>query len=227
MSSSVRREMPDDFDTALLKLKEALLGMGGRVEQMIEQAAWALLTRDPNLASEVKAADRRVNEAEIEIDGMCLAILMRSQPTGSDLRFVTRALKMVTDIERIGDLAVNLARQATVLAELRRPDLPVHTAIEHMAKVVRSMLADALDAFVERDTVLARAVIEHDDEVDALHDRVCKDVLARMLAHPEELAVGLRVLEAARFLERMGDHSTNLAEQVVFLVQAEDIRHPV
>jgi phosphate transport system protein len=226
MSSSAHQQVPDDFDTQLLGLKEALLAMGGRVEQMIEQAAWALLTRDPTLAAEVKTADRRVNAAEIEIDGMCLQILAQNQPMGSDLRFVTRALNMVTDIERIGDLAVNMARQAMALAELQRPDLPVHTSIEHMAKLVRSMLADALDAFVERDTTLARAVIEQDDEVDALHDRVCKDVLARMLAHPEELAVGLRVLEAARFLERMGDHSTNLAEQVVFLVHAEDIRHP-
>ncbi len=224
--TTVRRHTHRDFDSELRALNEALLAMGGRVEQMIGQAARALFARDSKLAAEVKEADRRVNDAEIEIDGMVLRILARRQPMGSDLRFLTRALKMVTDIERIGDLAVNLARQAIGLAQLDRPDLPVHSAIERMADIVRSMLSDALDAFVERDTALARSVIERDDQLDALHDQVCEEVLARMVARPEGLAVGLRVQEAARFLERMGDHATNLAEQVVFLVRAEDIRHP-
>lgn len=225
-SSAARRHAHRDFESELRALNDALLSMGGRVEQMISQAAQSLFERDPAMANKVKQADRLVNEAEIEIDGMCLRILARRQPMGSDLRLLTRALKMVTDIERIGDLAVNLARQAIALAALERPDIPIHTAIERMADAVRSMLSDALDAFVERDPDLARAVIERDDEVDSLHDLVCEDAFERMLARPETLAVGLHVQEAAKFLERMGDHATNLAEQVVFLVQAEDIRHP-
>ena len=221
-----RRHTHRDFDSELRALNEALLSMAGRVEQMIGQAVRALFARDPAMAAAVREADRLVNAAEKEIDGLCLRILARRQPMGSDLRFLTRALKMVTDIERVGDLAVKIARQAIGLAKLDRPDLGVHPAIERMAEVVRSMLSDALDAFVERDTELARSVIERDIEVNALHDQVCQEVFARMQAEPEVLAVGLHVQEAAKFLERMGDHATNLAEQVVFLVHAEDIRHP-
>lgn len=225
-AATASRHIHRDFESELRALNEALLAMGGRVEQMIGQAARAVFERDPAVAERVREADRRVNEAEIEIDGMCLRILARRQPMGSDLRLLTRALKMVTDIERIGDLAVNLGRQASGLAAAGRPDIGVHPAIERMAEIVRSMLSDALDAFVERDTVLAHSVIERDDEVDDLHDVVCRDMFERMRNQPEALAVGMHVSEAARFLERMGDHATNLAEQVVFLVHAEDIRHP-
>lgn len=225
-SPGAKRHVHRDYESELRALKEQLLAMGGRVEQMIGQAARALFARDPEMAAEVREADRLVNDAEIRIDGMVLTILARRQPMGSDLRFLTRALKMVTDIERIGDLAVNMGKQAIDLAELGSPELTVHPAIERMAEVVRSMIADALDAFVERDTELARKVIDRDDEVDELHDQVFEEIMAGMIAKPELLPVGIRVQEAARFLERMGDHATNLAEQVVFLVQAEDIRHP-
>ncbi|PRP89965.1 hypothetical protein ENSA5_69060 [Enhygromyxa salina] len=221
-----RRHTHRDFESELRALNEALLSMAGRVEQMIGQSVRALFARDVAMAHEVRETDRLVNHAEKEIDRMCLRILARRQPMGSDLRFLTRALKMVTDIERVGDLAGSLARQAIGLAKLDRPDLGVHPAIERMAELVRSMLADALDAFVERDTALAHQVIERDKEVNALHDQVCRDVFAHMQARPEVLPVGLHVQEAAKFLERMGDHATNLAEQVVFLVHAEDIRHP-
>ena len=223
--SASRRHTHRGFESDLRDLNEALLAMAGRVEQMIAQAVRALFARDPRMAAEVKRADKQVNDAEIAIDQMCLHILARRQPMGSDLRFLTRALKMVTDIERMGDLSVNLARQADGLARAGRPDLGVHPAIERMAEVVRSMLSDALDAFVDRNTELARKVIARDDEVDDLHDQICAEVLALMKAQPEVLVVGLHVTEAARFLERMGDHATNLAEQVVFLVHAQDIRH--
>jgi len=225
-AAASRRHTHRDFESELRSLNEALLSMAGRVEQMIAQAVRALFARDVAMAEEVREADRLVNDAEKQIDGMCLRILARRQPMGSDLRFLTRALKMVTDIERIGDLAVNVSRQAIGLAQLDRPDLGVHPAIERMAEIVRSMISDALDAFVERDTELARKVIARDDEVDALHHQVYEEVLARMLAHPDILPVGIHVQEAAKFLERIGDHATNLAEQVVFLVRGEDIRHP-
>ena len=227
MTVTARRHTHRDFESELRLLNESLLTMAGRVEQMIGQAARALFSGDVEAAKQVRDADRLVNQAEKQIDGMCLRILARRQPMGSDLRFLTRVLKMVTDIERIGDLAVNLARQTIELAAPGRPPLTVHPAIERMAEVVRSMIGDALDAFVERDTELARRVIARDDEVDALDDQVRQEVLARMLAKPELLAAGIHVQEAAKFLERMGDHATNLAEQVVFLVRGEDIRHPI
>jgi len=223
--SSVRRHAHRDFESELRALNEALLAMAGRVEQMIGQSVRALFDRDGAAAERVRAADRLVNDAEKEIDGMCLRILARRQPMGSDLRLLTRVLKMVTDIERMGDLAVNLSRQATGLAALGRPDIGVHPGIERMAEVVRAMLSDALDAFVERDPKRARDVIARDDEVDRLQAQICADMLERMRAQPEQLGVGLHVQEAAKYLERMGDHATNLAEQVVFLVHAEDIRH--
>jgi len=223
--AAARRHSHRGFDSELSAVNEALLAMAGRVEQMIGQAVRALCSRVQGAGTELKAADRIVNEAEMDIDRRCLGIIARRQPMGSDLRFLTRVLKMVTDIERIGDLAVNLAREADGLAAANRPDLGVHPAIERMAAVVRSMLADALDAFVARDTDLARDVVERDDQVDDLLDQICAEVLERMRADPSALMVGLHVQEAAKYLERMGDHATNLAEQVVFLVHAEDIRH--
>ena len=226
VDQAARRHSHRGFDSELRALNEALLSMAGRVEQMIGRAVRALVGRMHGVGSELKAVDRLVNEAEIDIDRMCLGILARRQPMGSDLRFLTRVLKMVTDIERIGDLAVKIARQADGLAAANRPDLGVHPAIERMAELVRSMLSDALDAFVKRDTELARSVVERDDQVDELHDQICGEVLERMRADPGALMVGLHVQEAAKFLERMGDHATNLAEQVVFLVHARDIRHP-
>lgn len=215
-----------DFETELRQLRESLLKMGGRVEQMIGEATRSLFARDVEAAAAVVIADRAVNAAEMQIDSVCLTIIARRQPMGSDLRFITRALKMVTDLERIGDLAVNVARHAIDLAELGEPDATVHPAIERMTEVVRGMVALALDAFVDRDPTLARQVIDRDDEVDELHDQVYEETLALMLAQPSRLAFGIHVIDVARFLERMGDHACNVAEQVVFLVRGEDIRHP-
>lgn len=226
MSESAPRQTPRDYESELRGLKTSLLAMGGRVEQMIGQGTRALLHRDAVGGAEVRKADKAVNDAEKDIDGMVLRILARRQPMGSDLRLLTRALKMVTDIERIGDLAVNLGKLAIDLSELTTPEMTVHPAIERMAETVRSMIADALDAFVEGDTELARKVIARDDEVDELHDQVFEEVLLGMMGKSMGVAVGIRVQEAGRLLERMGDHATNLAEQVVFLVHAEDIRHP-
>ncbi|MFV8754451.1 phosphate signaling complex protein PhoU [Nannocystaceae bacterium ST9] len=220
------RHIHRDFECELRQLKESLLKMGGRVEQMIGEATRSLLARDVEAADAVVVADRAVNDDEKQIDSLCLTMLAKRQPMGSDLRFITRALKMVTDLERIGDLAVNVARNARDLAELGEPDATVHPAIERMTEVVRELVARALDAFVDRDPELAREVIERDDEVDELHDQIYEETLAQMLADPERLAFGIRVIDSARFLERMGDHACNVAEQVVFLVRGEDIRHP-
>jgi phosphate transport system protein len=227
MPEAARRHTHRDFEGELSALNEALLAMAGRVEQMIGLAVRALFERDGAALEHVRNLDRLVNDAEIEIDGMCLRILARRQPMGSDLRLLTRVPKMVTDIERAGDLAVNLAKQAHGLAQIGRRDIGVNPAIERMAAVVRAMLADALDAFVERNPEQARDVIARDDEVDRLQAQVCTEMVERMTAQPDALGVGLHVLESARFLERIGDHATNLAEQVVFLVQAQDIRHPL
>lgn len=197
--------------------------MAGRVEQMIDTAARSFEQRDKNLLAIVIEEDRLVNVAELDIDGLCLRILALRQPMGPDLRFITQALKMVTDLERIGDLAVNLAERARDLNELGVG--PIHPGIGQMSTVVRRMVSSAIDAFIEKDVDKARAVLKLDDEVDDLYEAVFTSVLEKMREN-HEIHRGIHVQSAAKFLERMGDHATNLAEQVVFMFEGEDIRHP-
>ena len=211
------------LDAGLQGLKDQLLGMAGRVESMITEASQALLSRDRERALQVVESDRRVNRAEMDIDGVCLTLLETHHPTGKQLRFVTQSLKMVADIERIGDLAVNVAERAAELSEF--PTMPVHTAIEVMAECVREMVGEAIDSFVASDGAQARRVIDRDDEVDDAYARVFRETLDLMLEDKDRIRPGIIVQSAAKVLERIGDHATNLAEQVVFMVQGEDIRH--
>lgn len=198
--------------------------MAARVERMIELAARAMLERDGELIKQVISEDQQVNIAEIEIDDLCLRILALRQPMGPDLRFITQALKMVTDLERIGDLAVNVAERARDLNRIGGVG-PIHDGIGEMAKVVRRMVGTAIDAFVEKSVPKAKDVLDLDDKVDDLYEVVFTDVLEKMRAS-HEIHRGIHVQSAAKFLERMGDHSCNLAEQVVFMFEGEDIRHP-
>lgn len=211
------------LDAGLQGLKDKLLGMAGRVEAMITESCQALLSRDRERALQVVESDRRVNQAEMDIDDHCLFLLETHHPTGEQLRFVTQSLKMVADIERIGDLAVGVAERAAELTEF--PSMPVHTAIEVMAEGVRGMVGDAIDSFVAGDDAQARLVIDRDDEVDDAYSRVFRETLDLMRENSDRIRPGIIVQSAAKGLERIGDHATNLAEQVVFMVQGEDIRH--
>lgn len=212
------------YDEELSDLRDDLLQMAGRVEDMIHRAGRALVERDAELARETIRLDRAVNFAEVEIDEQCLQILARRQPLASDLRFVTLAMKMVTDLERIADLAVNICERAIDLSQADR--IVVHGDLPRMTETVESMVKEAIDAFVGRDSAKAMDVIRRDDEVDQLYHRVFEDSLCRMRTEPKDVHQLIHVQSVAKWLERMGDHSTNLAELVIYMVEGRDVRHP-
>lgn len=211
------------YEHELQSLRDMLLVMAGQVEQMIAHAIQALVQRDAELARRTIELDHKVNRAELAIDEMCMLILAKRQPVASDLRFVALALKMVTDIERIGDVAVNLCERAEQLTSL--PPGRLSDDIPTMAEIVRAMVRDAIDAFVEGDADKARRVLMRDDEVDELYHRVFRELLEDMRKNPESMERCIHLQSVAKFLERIGDHGTNLAEQVIFLVRGQDLRH--
>ncbi len=219
----MKRHTDREFESELHLLRERILMMAARVEEMIRNAVRALVERDSELARATIRADREVNTSEVETDELCLLILAKRQPMGSDLRFITLALKMVTDLERIGDLAVNICERAVDLNA--EPQLKPYEDIPRMAELAQSMVRDAIDAFVASDPVKARQVIERDDPVDELYRVVFRDLLALMLRDPTAIERAIHIQSVAKFLERIGDHATNLAEQVVYMVQGKDIRH--
>jgi len=197
--------------------------MAGHTEAMIANAIRALVERDVTLARRTIEVDHKVNQAEIDIDELCLVILAKRQPMGSDLRFVTLALKMVTDLERIGDLAVNICERAIDLAA--EPPLRSYDDIVRTADLVQSMVRDAIDAFVHADDLKAQDVVNRDDEVDELYHQIFRDILQMMMRETTAIQRGIHVQSVAKWLERIADHSTNLAELVVFMVNGKDIRH--
>ena len=212
-----------EYDNQLRQLRDRLLLMAGHTEAMIESAVRALVERDVTLARRTIENDHKVNQAEIDIDELCLVILAKRQPMGSDLRFLTLALKMVTDLERIGDLAVNICERAIDLSA--EPPLGNYDDILRTADLVQSMVRDAIDAFVHADDIKAQDVINRDDAVDELYHQIFRDILQLMTRDPGAIARGIHVQSVAKWLERIADHSTNLAELVVFMVNGKDIRH--
>lgn len=211
------------YAAELQEVRNRILLMAGHVESMIARSVRALGERDPALARETIAIDAEVNLAECDVDDMCLALLARWHPGAADLRFVTLALKMVTDLERIGDLAVNICERAIDLSQIQR--LRSYENIYRLADLVQPMVHDAIDAFVDGCIDGAEAVIARDDAVDALYDRVFGEILAEMHDDPASIQRGVHVQSVAKWLERMADHATNIAEQVIFMVQGEDVRH--
>jgi phosphate transport system protein len=223
MTSMTRGHTDREYEEQLQSLRERLLKMAGLVEQMIVDSVRATLEGNKNLARETIERDHSVNRLEVESDELCLLILAKRQPLASDLRFVTLSLKMVTDLERIGDLAVNICERAIDL-----PDTPEPwpwEKIERMARAVRAMIRDAIEAFVDRDVDKAQTVHARDDEVDRLYWDIFREVLDVMRKQPNMMHQGIHVQSIAKFIERMGDHGTNLAEQVVFMIKGKDIRH--
>ncbi len=217
------RHTDREYEGELSLLRERLLRMAGRVEEMIENAARAVVDRDADLARTTIALDARVNADEVEIDELCLTILARRQPMASDLRFIATSLKMVTDLERIGDLAVNISERAIELErEAPQPTIP---GIGEMAERVRGAVKAAMDAFVAKDDVAATRVIEQDDAVDELYHTTLRALLEVMRSDASAIQRGIHQQAVAKFMERIGDHATNIAEAVVFLVRGKDIRH--
>lgn len=212
-----------EYETELQKLREQILLMGAKVEDMIAGSIRALLERDSELARRMIEADHQVNRLEVETDELCLRILARRQPVASDLRFITIALKLVTDLERIGDLAVNTCERVVELNQ--EPPLKPYVDLPKMAEAARGMVRDALDAFVAADVERANRVIEADRTVDAYYAQIFRELLTYMMEDSRNIFRATRVQSIAKYLERIGDHATNLAEMVVFMVKGKDIRH--
>jgi phosphate transport system protein len=211
------------FETDLQALKNRLLNMGALVEERVHGAIQALMERNLEAADAIAHGDEEVNALQIEIDDRCLKLLALQQPMASDLRLITSAMKINADLERIGDQAVNIAETALkVIAHAPlRPVLDLH----RMAELAQKMTRDSLDAFVRRDSVLARAVLAQDDEVDLLKDQSFRVLLTYMMADPGTIERALALILISRNIEHIADHATNIAEDVIFLVEAKDVRH--
>jgi phosphate transport system protein len=212
-----------EYEAELEEIRETLLHMGAKVEEMIDASLQALVKRDSELAQRTIEADHQVNRLEIESDELCLRTLALRQPVASDLRFIASALKLVTDLERIGDLAVNICER--VLELNAEPQLKPYIDLPRMAEVAKGMIRDALDAFVKGDVRRADQVIERDKELDGLFVQVTRELLTYMMEDAHSISRGTRLQSIAKYLERVGDHATNLAEMVIFLVMRRDIRH--
>jgi phosphate transport system protein len=212
------------YEQELKDLRDLLLGMGGKVEAAIAASVRSITERDAELAQRVRANDVEVNRLEVEIDGACRRILALRQPAASDLRFITTALKIVTDLERMGDLAVNIADRAVDLAQAP-PLRPMHD-LASLADLSESQLRKALDAFVEKDVLKAEEVLKGDDLLDALYLKIFNDLLAIMMEDSRTIRRATSLMFAAKHLERFGDHAMNLAEMVIYMVRGTDVRHP-
>ncbi len=212
-----------EYDGELHKLHDQLLLMGARVEEMIANSMRALTERDSALARRMIEYDHQINRLEVEIDDLCLRILARRQPVASDLRLITTALKLVTDLERIGDACVNICERVVELN--MEPTLKPYVDLPRMAETVQAMVRDALDAFVQADPERAREVVERDRVVDAYYGQVFRELLTYMMEDPRNIYRAVRAQAIAKYLERIGDHATNLAEMVIFMVVGKDVRH--
>ena len=211
------------YERELQQLKEKILLLGGTVELMIASSMKSLLTRDSELAKSVIASDPRVDAMELEVDHLCLNLLALRQPAASDLRFITTALKIVTDLERIGDLTVNIAERSAELNQ--EPPLKPYIDIPRMASKVAGMVHQALDSFVNRNPSLAREVLGEDDDVDRLNVQLFRELLTYMIEEPKNVARALRITFIAKYLERIADHATTIAQMVIFLCEGQDVRH--
>jgi phosphate transport system protein len=215
--------MQRHFHEELEALKQTLLAMGGLVEDQIRRVMRALTERDDALAQDVIDRDRQVNAYDVEVDETCVNLLALHQPAAGDLRFITTAMKIVTDLERIGDQAVNIAQRALELN--REPQLKPYIDLPRMAACAQAMVKDSLDAFVSRDTDQARRVCGADGEVDALKEQIFRELLTFMMADPRAIPRAIRLILISRFLERVADHATNIAEMVIYMVEGKMVRH--
>lgn len=217
--------MERHFDEELNKLKEKLLRMASLVEEAISHAVKALVDRNSDLAAEVIKRDDEVNMLEIEIDEQCLKLLALMQPIAIDLRFITSAMKIGNDLERMGDQAVNIAERTLEL--LRQPQLKPLIDIPRMATLAQKMVKDSLDAFVNKDTNLARDVCARDDQVDNINDQVFRELLTYMMGDTSTITRAVDLILIGRHLERIADHATNIGEDVVYLVEGKTIKHHI
>jgi phosphate transport system protein len=211
------------FQQELDALKQQLLAMGGLAEERVREAVRALTEREAEALNTILAGDEPINALHIDLDARCVRLLALRQPMAADLRVIVAAVKINTDLERVGDLAVNIAEAG--LRCLRHPPVKPLIDLPRMGEIAQRMLRDALDAFVRRDVPLAEAVLAEDDRLDALKTQIFRELLTYMLQDPRTIEPALDLILISRHLERIGDHATNIAEDVIFMVSARDVRH--
>jgi phosphate transport system protein len=215
--------MKKHYSEQLAGLRELVLRMGGLVEQMTRRVVQSLVERNVGLLAEVRAMETQVNQLHIDIDEACIELIALRQPAAADLRFIAAAMKINADMERIGDQAINMVERAEVL--LTVPPLKPLIDIPRMADIAQEMLKASLDAFVTGDDALAYATILKDDEVDQLKDQIFRELLTFMMADPTTIPRAMELILVSRHLERIGDHATNICEDVIFMVKGKDVRH--
>lgn len=220
-----RQHISTAFDIELNDLKQSILVMGGKVELMIANSVKSLVDRDTALAERTIALDHEVNTAEVTIDERCMELLALRQPAARDLRFITMALKIVTDLERMGDQCANIAKRAREINS--EPPLKPYIDIPRMAHRAETMVKEALDAFVRGDAELAIRVCKEDSFVDELNIQIQRELLTFMIENPMTISLGMKLNYISKSLERIADHATNIAEMVIFMVKGKDIRHTI
>jgi phosphate transport system protein len=211
------------YEEELKRLREEILYMGGLVEDQIQKAVKSLVDRDSELAQIIIERDHEVNRLDVEIDDLCIRLLALHQPAGKDLRFITTGLKITTDLERIGDMSVNLCERALELNQ--EPQLKPYIDIPRMARIAQRMIRESLDAFVREDTDLALKVCKDDEEIDQLNSQIFREVISFMIEDPHTINRAMKISSISKYLERMADHATNIAEMVIFMVKGKSIRH--
>jgi phosphate transport system protein len=211
------------FQEELEQVQARLLEMGGLAEDRVRASIEGLVSRERGIIDGVLGADGPINQLHVEIDNRCFTLLALHQPMAVDLRAIVSAVKINTDLERVGDLAINIAEAAT--RYLRHAPVKELIDIPRMARIAQTMLRDALDANVRRDIGLAEKVLDQDDELDGLKTQVFRELLTYMLQDPHTIEPALDLILVSRHLERIGDHATNIAEDVIFMVSAKDVRH--
>jgi phosphate transport system protein len=211
------------FHEGLDQLKAALVGMAGLAEEQVRRSMQALLERSTDIAREVVDGDARLDDLEVEIDGAAINLLALQQPMARDLRFITMAMKISSDLERVGDHAVNIAQAVQYM--IKAPPFPVLPEIEEMVRLSTDMLADALNAFVSADAAAAREIVKRDDRVDELHDNNFRILLTHMMEDPRRITAGMDLLLISGNIERIADHATNICEDVIYMVEGRTIKH--
>lgn len=216
---SQQRHFQDELD----ELKSCLVGMAGLAEEQVRKALQALLERNVQLADDVDTTDSRIDELEVQVDSMAIRLLALQQPLARDLRFITMAMKISSEIERVGDHAVNIAEAVKYM--IQAPPFPILPEIEEMVRLSTDMLTDALDAFVRADARAAREIIMRDDRVDELHENNFRILLTHMMEDPRKITAGMDLLLISGNLERIADLATNVCEEVIFLVEGANVKH--
>ena len=215
--------MERHFDQETTKLNEKLIRMASIVEEMIRITVKSLIDRNSSVLETINPKEKEINKLQIEIDEDVVTLIARMQPVATDLRFLIAASKINSDLERIADQVINIGQNTVIL--LKYPQLKPLVDIPIMADIVQQMVRESLDAYIHKDVAKAQKVLNSDDKVDALKDQIFRELLTYMISDPKAIQPALCLILIARNLERIGDHSTNIAEEVIFMVQGRDIRH--